>query len=210
MPGMRRALILILVLAVPVAAAAQPRRSGGGGGGGGAAQQPPAETPRPAASPYVQKVANGIRLLVARDFDGAIASLREAAGIEATNPIAHYYLGEAQRMKGELSEAIESFRTAARHAAQANEARWQARALQGVADTLERIPDRITEARTAWQEYARFADTHRDVSFPEMARQRIQAIDTWTELELVTREVRNRIEARERENASRPTPAPSR
>src|SRR5687767_5647103 len=167
--GMRRALVVVLVLCTPAFAAAQPRRPA-------AAAQPAADRPAPSASPYVQKVANGVRLMVARDFDGAIASLREGVALESGNPLAHYFIGEAQRMKGELAEAIESFRTAARLAGPANEPRWQARALQGVADTLERIPDRIAEARTAWQEYVRFADSHRDVSFPELGRQRIQAI----------------------------------
>jgi hypothetical protein len=199
---MRRSLIALLLLCTPAVASAQRQP----------AAQPAANRPAPAASPYVQKVANGIRLLVARDFDGSIASLREAVALEGGNPMAHYYLGEAQRMKGELAEAVEAFRAAARHGAQGTEPRWQARAMQGVAETLERIPERLPEARIAWQEYVRFADAHRDVSFPELGRQRIQVIDTWTELELVVVDVRRRIEERERENAAnaaRPaTPAP--
>lgn len=182
---MRSLLISMLVLLLPSWASAQEQ----------AATEPPT-TP-----PYMTKVQNGLRLAVARDFDGAMASLREAVQLDASKPAAHYYVGEVERMRGNLTEALEAFRTAARNAQTANDPAWQARALQAVAETLERQDGQLEAARAAWTEHARFADANRNAASPEIARARIQAIDVVNEQEQAYVAVRERIAARERENA---------
>lgn len=159
------------------------------------------EASAPTTPPYMLKVQNGLRLAVGRDFEGAMAALREAMQLSPTEPEAHYYLGEVQRMQGNLAEALESFRTSQRMAQENGKPGWQARAMQGAAETLERQENQLEAARQAWTEYARFADANRQVSNPEIARARIQAIDAVTEQERAYVAVRERIAARERENA---------
>lgn len=206
---MRRILpVVALALAcVPAVAAAQPRATPRGGAAAGQAAQP-AATREPSA--YQQAVQNGVRLMLARDFDGAITALRQGVQAEPSNPEAFYFIAEAQRMKGDLTEAVEAFRTALRMAQQANHNRFQSRALQGIADTLERIDGRMADAREAWTQYSTFADTHRDVAFPEIGRSRIEAIDAAAEQERLYVDVRQRIHDREEANAHPPARGGSR
>lgn len=157
-----------------------------------------AERPQPVTPPYMVKVQNGLRLAVARDFEGAMAALREAVQLNPSNPHAYYYTGEVHRMRQSLPEALESFRTAKRMAEQAGEVVWQARALQAIAETLERQDNQLRAAREAWLALASFADSHRQQVDPEIARARIQAIDVVTEQEQAYVAVRQRIEERER------------
>jgi len=197
--GMRTlASVLLAFLLVPsvVLAQAPPQ-------GQAPAQQAEA-TPAPTTSPYMTKVQNGLRLAVGRDFDGALASLREAVGLDSAKPEAHYYIGEVQRMRGNLDDALGSFRTAAQNAQSTQQPGWRARAMQAIAETLERQPDKLADAREAWTAYARFADANREAASPEIARARIQAIDVVSEQEIAYVAVRERIAARERENAQAP------
>ena len=187
------ALALIGILASPVLALAQQRTQ---------TENAEAEVaPAPTTPPYMTKVQNGMRLAVARDFNGAIASLREAVQENPSRAEAYYYLGEVQRMQGNLPEALESFRTAARTAQSASDPAFRMRALAGVAATLELQENQLDASRTGWNEAATFADANRSVANPEIARARIQAIDAVTEQERAYVAVRERIAARERENA---------
>jgi len=157
-------------------------------------------TPR-GTPPYATACANGLRLLMARDFDGALGAFRQAVQIAGSDPTAFYYMGETQRVRGNLVDALEMFRTAARLASAGSDARMQARSLQGVAESLERTEGKRNEARTAWTEYMRFADQNQGVGFPDLARARIQALDAMRELDETYADVRERIATRERENA---------
>jgi len=157
-------------------------------------------TPR-GTPPYATACANGLRLLTARDFDGALGAFRQAVQIAGSDPTAFYYMGETQRVRGNLVDALEMFRTAARLASAGSDARMQARSLQGVAETLERTEGKRNEARTAWTEYMRYADQNQGVGFPDLARARIQALDAMRELDETYADVRERIATRERENA---------
>jgi tetratricopeptide (TPR) repeat protein len=168
-----------------------------------AAQAAPAGAPH-GTPPYATACESGLRLLVSRDFDGALAAFRQAVQISGSDPRAFYYMGEAQRVRGNLNDALEMFRTAARLASASGDARMQARGLQGIAETLERIEGKRNEARTAWTEYMRFADQNTAVAFPDLARARIQALDAMRELDETYADVRERIATRVRENASAP------
>ncbi len=200
----------VVVLALAASPAAAQQAAGHGNGAAPQATAPhaaqasasqgsqghPAHTAH-AATPYTVKVENGIRLIMGHDFDGAIASLREALTLDSSKPDAYYYLGTAQRMKGANAEAVESFKTGTRMAAQANDVLFQARNLIGVADTLERMDDKLDEARAAWQEVMQLANAHGDVVHPEVPRAHIQAIDRVTEQDQAYVAVRQRIAARE-------------
>ncbi len=157
---------------------------------------------------YIAKVREGMEAAIAGDLAGALAKLQEAAAMDTTRPEAHYYMGEVQRMNGDLPAAIESFRAADQRAVQVGDDRMRARAIQGVADTLERIPERRDEARLAWNEAAAFADAHRGALSPEQARGRMQVIDTVVQMERDYVSVRERIAARAAQGAQTGTPPP--
>ncbi|MGE0787219.1 MAG: hypothetical protein AB7S26_16225 [Sandaracinaceae bacterium] len=164
-----------------------------------APQAPPASQP---ADEYTRLIAEGVRLMASGDSDGGIDQIHRAVSLDGARPEGPYYLAVANRVAGSLEDALSGFRRAAELAQRANEPRWQARSLQGVAMTLERMEGRLEEARTAWQAYVTFADAHTTVSFPAIGRGRIQAIDVMTEQENAYVAVRERIAEREREQAS--------
>jgi TolA-binding protein len=167
------------------------------------AQADQADAPEaPSTSPYVQKVANGIRLATSRDLDGAMSALREAIQEEPSSGMAYYYLGEVQRMREDMESALQSFDRCTSFAGAQNDALYQGRCIRAKADTLERMNGRRDDARAAWNDYVHFADGHRQVSSPEVGRARMQAIDQQLEQARAYIEVRQRIAERERENAS--------
>ena len=182
-----RTWLLIALLALPSAALAQETAGG--------------EAPRPGADAYTQRTQAGIALLTGGDTPGALAAFREAIEMDGGRPMAPYYVAAAQRMSGELNAALTGFQQAAALAEAANAPRWRARALQGVADTLERMEGRIQYARSACQAYIAFADANQAVAFPQMGRAHLAAIDRVLEQEGAYGDVRERFAARESERA---------
>lgn len=156
----------------------------------------------PASPEYLAALGRGLTASRAGDRGGAIAAFRAAVQIAPSRPEAVCHLAEAQRASGDLAAALEGYQACARVARAASDARWTARGLHGIASTLERTPERIDEARAAWQEYVRFADGAASVASPAVGRARITAIDQVIELERVTAEVRQRIAAREAQRAA--------
>jgi len=171
-----------LVLAAPAAAQEE-------------AAAPDGEAAPTGADAYTTQVQAGIALLVAGDSQGAMAAFRQAMSSEPARPQAIFYLATANRMAGSFQEAITGFERAADNAEDLP--RWRARALQAVAETLERMEGQLEPARQAWQAYVRFADAHQAVAFPQIGRARIQAIDVVIEQERAYVEVRRRIAERE-------------
>jgi cytochrome c-type biogenesis protein CcmH/NrfG len=168
-----------------------------------AAQEAPAAAPR--TTPYAEACAEGLGKLRSGDTEGAVAALRRAVQLEQGRPLGFYYLGEALRVQRSHADALEMFRTASRLARAAGDTRLEARSLQGVADTLERIDGKRNEARAAWAEYLVFANANAEVASPALAHARIQALDTVRELDETYADVRERIAIRARETA-RPNP----
>jgi len=161
------------------------------------AQAPAAE--RPSADAYTQEVQRGIEQLAGGDTAGATSTFRQALAREARRPEAPFYLATVLRMTGDLDGAVRGFTQSAALAQAASLPRWQARALHGVASTLERIAGRIEEARAAWQAYSSFADANPTVSDAQLGRARVQAIDLMNEQEQAYVQVRRRIAEREEE-----------
>jgi tetratricopeptide (TPR) repeat protein len=147
-----------------------------------------------------QAVANmeGLAHLRARDYDGALMAFRRAIQSAGGDPAAYYYLGSTHRLRGQPSEALEMFRTARQLAQASGNARMEAMALAAVASTLELLPNKLDEARAAWQEYVRFADANSGLASPRVGRSRIQAIDAAKEIREAYAPVRERIAERER------------
>jgi tetratricopeptide (TPR) repeat protein len=156
---------------------------------------------RPQATEYVVKVQDAIRRAKNRDYEAAFEVLREAFRMEPSHPMAFYYAGEIDRLQDNLPQAMERFRTCVEFAARANEPRYRARCLQAMAETLERTEGQLEAAREAWQTYVEFADANRTVANPEIGRERINAIDAQRQQAAEYVSVRERIAAREAENA---------
>lgn len=154
---------------------------------------------RPSADAYTQQVQRGIEQLASGDTAGATTTFQEALATEARRPEAQYYLATVLRMTGDLEGAVSGFQQSAALAQAATLPRWQARALHGVASTLERIAGRVEEARAAWQAYSSFADANPTVSDSQLGRARVQAIDLMNEQERAYVQVRQRIAEREEE-----------
>lgn len=157
------------------------------------------EAGRPAADAYTVRVQRGVEQLASGDSAGATTTFREAIEMDGSRPEAQVHLATVLRMTGDLEGAITAFTQAAALAEAATSPRWQARALHGVASTLERIPGRVEDARAAWQAYARFADANPTVADAQLGRARIQAIDLMNEQEHAYGAVRQRIAEREEE-----------
>jgi len=160
------------------------------------AQDTDGDNSTPGADEYTQRVQDGIALLVSGDSSGAQSAFRDAIQMDGNRPQGPYYLAASNRMSGNFQDAVTGFERAADVAE--NEPRWRARALQGVAETLERMDGRLEDARTAWQAYVRFADSNTTVAFSAMGRARVQAIDVMVEQERAYPAVRQRIAERER------------
>lgn len=163
-----------------------------------------AQEAAPGADAYTRRVQEGIALLLSGDSGGSMGIFRQAIQADGNRPQAIYYLACANRITGNLDDAVTGFERAADVADE--DPRWRARALEAVAMTLERIHGRLEQARAAWQAYVQFADANAAVAHPQLGRARIQAIDLMGEQERAYVEVRERIEARERANAASPPP----
>lgn len=196
------ALLIAIMLVAPTLGAAQraqPRQQQGQAQGQAAQPGTPPAAPRPGADEYTQRVQQGIARITSGDAAGASEAFREAVEMDRARPAAVYYLAAVQRMGGNLQEALTGFQAAVGVARTANDPRWIARALQGVAETLERMEGRTEEALAAWQEYVRHADAAQAVSDPQLGRARIQAVNVMMEQERVYVQVRQRIAEREQE-----------
>ncbi|NMC68431.1 MAG: tetratricopeptide repeat protein, partial [Myxococcales bacterium] len=171
----------------------------------------PATPPAPALEPGISAntppawvaIQRGHRAFIARDFDTALAAYREAAMATPPLPIAHYFIGAAQRAKGQLDEALESFRTVSRLAGD-SDAALKAKALMNIAWTLEQKQD-LAGAREAWLEYKTWCTTHASIAgFPQTADERVAAIERIQQLDQAYAAVRQRIAERAAQNPPAP------
>jgi tetratricopeptide (TPR) repeat protein len=196
-------LLAAAVALVATVASAQTETSPGASEAPAAAAQPKAKSTK---SPYSAKLQKGNAAYVARDFPGAIAAYQDAIQETANDPVAFYLLGEAQLGAGNVAEAEASWLSALGKAASRDDIR--AKLLFVLADLRER-QGKWAEAKTAWDEYARFVGTHAvPKGYAATAAERTKAIDTRVDLEAKYGAVKQRIEQREKEAAA-PPPAPA-
>ncbi len=147
---------------------------------------------------YPEHVRTAMSSFVVGDHESASRHFREALALAPSQPDALCYVAEMNRATGDLNGALDGFQDCLRFAREADDRRFQARALHGIAATLERMPERMQDARNAWQEYVRFADTSGGLADGRIGRTRIEVIDAWIALEQRMVEVRARIAERER------------
>lgn len=147
---------------------------------------------------YRTHLRSAMSAFVVGDHATASRHFREAVALAPSNPDALCYMAEMSRATGDLSAALDGFQDCLRFAREANDRRFMGRALHGIASTLERMPERTQDARNAWQEYVRFADTSAGAVDGRIGRTRTEVIDAWVSLEQRMVEVRARIAERER------------
>ncbi|MFW5876364.1 MAG: tetratricopeptide repeat protein [Myxococcota bacterium] len=178
------------------------------------------KTSGPRTPDYAVKVQNGIRLILARDLEGAIAALQEALKLDPRKPQAHYFMGIAQREKGEMDPALESLDTAARMAD--GQPDWQARAYAGKAMALEqkaagkqtadeddeRPPEApridkpgLKRARQAWERVRDAGDEGAEMVNAQVVDERQKMIDGLIETDETAAKIRTAIAEREKEKA---------
>jgi hypothetical protein len=147
---------------------------------------------------YHEQVRAAMTAFVAADVPSAERAFAEALALAPSQPDALCYRAEMRRATGDMNAALEGFEDCLRFARETEDRRFVGRALHGVASTLERMPGRMQDARVAWQEHVRFADTSGGLVDGRTGRARIEAIDAWLALEQSMVEVRARIAERER------------
>lgn len=150
------------------------------------------------AQTYEARVRQAIVQINAGNRDAGLAALRTAVAESPSRPDAICHLGEAYRLGGDFTAALDNFQACLRVARSASSQLFTARALHGIASTFERMPEHLADARTAWLEYVRFADGATGVASSQIGRERVTAIDVVSEQEHVYVEVRQRIAERER------------
>jgi tetratricopeptide (TPR) repeat protein len=151
------------------------------------------------ATQYAAAIARGHAAAMSRSYDAALTAYREAARLQSSKGEPHYYIACVLRLQGDSAGAIAAFQTAAQNAA-SGEDDIRAKALMAL--SFARETGELPPARDSWNEYVRFADGHARVpTYTATARGRVEAIDKVTQLAEQYRAVRERIAARERENA---------
>jgi hypothetical protein len=149
---------------------------------------------------YAERVLAGLRQIVARDFDGAIATLRAAAQAEPSAPLAFCHLGDAQLGKADWPEARAAYETCARFAALAKDGRALTLAAVGAARVSELSQQSATERRDA---YLRLEAGASDSAAKVMAATRRATLDGLVALEADYAPVRKRIAEREAAKAAK-------
>jgi hypothetical protein len=152
---------------------------------------------------YTRALQRGHDAAKRADWQAANDGYAEAASIRPRSGEPVLFQAMMQRARADLPGALAKFRESARLAESTGQAEdgTRAKALLGIAMVLE-TQRQLAEARTAFQAYVSFAESHGSVTtFPATGRNRVQAIDRVDELDQAYREVRERIAARERENA---------
>jgi len=144
------------------------------------------------ASPYSEAVQKGDSLLLARDFDGAIAAYK--AEIDKNPALGHYRTGEAQLAKGNVAEAEAAYQTALKLVG--TDDKLRSKLLFVLADLKERQKAN-DDAITRWKEYEEHARTVAAAKgYPATAVERVKRNEEWKKISADAAEVRARIKKR--------------
>jgi len=172
---------------------------------------PPA-APAPAAAkvdpkakgtnPYNPKLLKGIAAYTAKDYQGAVAAYKDAVAADGNDPLALYFLGEAQLATGSLAEADSSYAKSLSLVGAKDD--LHAKLLFVIADLRER-QGKWPDAKKAWDDYTQFLSAHPTAKgYATTATERNKVIDTHVDLEAKYGEVKKRIEQRLKEVSAPP------
>jgi len=154
------------------------------------------------ASPYNAKLQKGIAAYTAKDYQGAIAAYKDALAADGNDPLALYFLGEAQLAAGSMAEADASYAKGLNVVGAKDD--LHAKLLFVVADLRER-QGKWPEAKKAWDDYTQFLGAHPTAKgYATTATERNKVIDTHVDLDAKYGEVKKRIEQRLKETTAPP------
>ena len=148
--------------------------------------------PRAGASPYSEAVQKGDSLLLAHDYDGAIAAYK--AEVDKNPALGHYRTGEAQLAKGNVAEAEAAWQTALKLVGTDDKLRGK---LLFVLSDLKERQKANDDAITRWKEYEQHARTVAEAKgYPATAVERVKRNEEWKKISADAAEVRARIKKR--------------
>ncbi len=154
---------------------------------------------------FLDALKDGTTKYQAKDVAGAIESFRKATEAEPRNPLGYYFLAEGHLVNSDLAQA----ESALLHASQVSDEGTpgtKAKIFFLLADLRER-QHRWDDAKAAWDQYgqlaARFVEA---AAFPQVAKERIAAIEAMQAQDKAYEIVRKRI-AEEKAKGG-PPPAP--
>lgn len=148
-------------------------------------------------SPYLELINKGDRAYVSRDFDGAIASYREAIQAEPQNALGHYRVGATQLAKGDQKEAEAAFVAGLRFVA--GDGTLKGKLLFALADLRERQKNN-DEAVARWKDYSKNAEDEKEaISYPATATERVSRNEAWKKNLSDSAQVKERIAKRMKE-----------
>jgi tetratricopeptide (TPR) repeat protein len=152
----------------------------------------PSGSPATASPKYKEACSQGNAKYVAHDYAGAIQAYQSATEMDPKNPLAYYFLGEAQLAAGSLTEADSAWNRAALESGEADPA-LRAKILFVLADLRER-QKKWEDARAAWQVYLDWAAKFPAASaFPTSGQSRQRVIDAMLKQDKAYEVVRQRI-----------------
>lgn len=147
-----------------------------------------------AGAGYAERVLQGLRQIVLRDFEGALVTLRTAAQLEPALPAAFCHLGDAQIGRENWLEAKAAYEGCARFSALAKDDRYGTLAAVGSARVAELSQAPLAERRDA---YIRLSAATQDNTAKAMAQGRLGVLEALTASEADYVGVRKRIADRE-------------
>jgi tetratricopeptide (TPR) repeat protein len=154
-------------------------------------------------SPYVEQIVKGDRAYVARDFDAAIQSYREAIKLEPEKALGHARVASAQFAKGDAKEAEAALVNGLRFVGK--DGTLKAKLVFALADLRERQKN-TDEAIGRWKEYSKNAEEEKEaITYPASATERLARNEAWKKNVAESEEVKTRIAKRlkEADEASR-------
>jgi tetratricopeptide (TPR) repeat protein len=144
---------------------------------------------------YLDTVQKGEKAFVAGDAASAITAFQDAIKIDASQMLAFYRLGEAQRKAGKLDEADQAWQTAT---GKKGTPALNAKVLFCIADLRER-QGKWAAAKDAWAAYEKFLQSNKAHGYPGSALDRKKQIDRRVKDEQDYGAVKDRIAKRETE-----------
>ena len=171
-----------------------------------AATKPKEDPAAVAHKQFVDAIKDGGDKYASKDVAGAIEAFQKATQLEPRNPLGYYFLGEAQLGNNDLAQAESAWL----HASQVSDegtSGLKAKIFFVIADLRER-QKRWDDAKASWEQYGEVAAKVLDgTSFPQVAKERILAIETMQKQDKAYEIVRKRI-AEEKAKGSGQASAP--
>jgi tetratricopeptide (TPR) repeat protein len=145
-------------------------------------------------SPFWELLKKGDNAYVARDYDGAISTYKEAITKEPQNALGHYRIGEAHLAKGEMPEAEAAWIAGLRYVGANHPLR--AKLMFVLADLRERQKS-YDDATDAWTKYESFVrEQPQSKGYPASAADRKKRVAEYKKLLADYADVKKRIQKR--------------